>query len=347
MRISYRAPRKGRYRGRSSASAKPDLNELGRQLQEELRLRDWRVSYEYVPDLADAKGNPVYGLCKSLIDNKTALIQVRDPSTPVPGEEDDPSGHVLETVIHELGHLLLAPLCLETAAEVAQEENIVWAFSEALAKGKTIREAARAVGARYACGPEKKRETVMLEQLIAAGKAAAESGDPEAIAKALADLLAAMEEMAMKAKDGTDPMDGEQGKGAARRSRAAQNDAEQAAVRLRAIEDSSFANLKKMTLHTMRVVDGLEMTPKAESLILSAPSVDAMNSMAEMARAAHASSTKQTSRSRAHPKGADLETLTPYQKRAYEERLKKSPESAEEFLKACGKENAKRAGKAG
>ena len=111
----------------------PDLPALLAHYQRELRLLDWRVSVSYAPDLADAQGRPVWGLCYPVADNKTARIVIRDPATPPPGASiATAASTVEETIVHELLHLHFAAFGNVTPAAVAAEENAVWALSGAL-----------------------------------------------------------------------------------------------------------------------------------------------------------------------------------------------------------------------
>ena len=117
------------------AQVAPDLAALVAHYQRELRLESWRIEAAYVPDLTDASGRAVWGLCAPLADAKVAKIVIRDPATPPDGATAEQAlEQVRETVIHELAHLHFAPFGLQAPAEVSAEENAVWAFAEALAK---------------------------------------------------------------------------------------------------------------------------------------------------------------------------------------------------------------------
>lgn len=168
---------------------KPDLQKLLDQLQNELRLRDWRVEVSYVPNLAAADGRPVYGLCSSLVDGKMARIEIRDPSTPLTAS--DPS--VEEILIHELVHLHFAPFATERPAEIAAEEQAVWALSEAIHTAKDASRRAhiaramvalttRAAGrAAHRLATRRQEANMDLTMLLAALKAAVDSGDIEQV----------------------------------------------------------------------------------------------------------------------------------------------------------------------
>ncbi len=115
----------------------PDLGSLCAYWQAELELRDWKITIGYVKDLCDAQGRPVWGLCSPLVDNKTATIQIRDPRTPPPGTDTDYAIlQVEETIVHELTHLHFAPFGNCMPAEIAAEEQAVWALSGALIREK-------------------------------------------------------------------------------------------------------------------------------------------------------------------------------------------------------------------
>jgi hypothetical protein len=168
---------------------KPDLVTLLAELQRELRLQDWRIDVSYVPNLTNRAGYPVHGLCSHLVDAKVATIMVRDPDTPATAT--DPS--VEETLVHELVHLHFAPFSGSSSAEIAAEEQAVWALTEALHGAKTAArkgQIARAMVARAAAGsvPGSKTERSQkmdLAMLLAAIKAALQADDPKPAIEAL------------------------------------------------------------------------------------------------------------------------------------------------------------------
>jgi hypothetical protein len=178
---------------------RPDLQKLLDELQRELRLRDWRVEIAYRPNLAADDGRPVYGLCTPLVDGKMAQILIRDPATPL--SPSDPS--VEEILIHELVHLHFAPFATSRPAEIAAEEQAVWALTEALHNAKDASRRAHIARAMVALEKRatgrvaprlatRKREANMdLTMLLAALKAAYASGDIEQI-KALIDQVEQM-----------------------------------------------------------------------------------------------------------------------------------------------------------
>jgi hypothetical protein len=179
---------------------RPDLNTIGPYWLRALRLLDWRVSFEYVRDLCADDGSPVYGLCSRVVDNKTAHIRVRDPETPIPGAvENDPE----EVVIHEVSHLHFAPFDTRRPAEVAAEENAVWAFADALFEHKGTPRAqmvARAMVAharpQKAAAPARATRRMVMEglaMLLAALKAALAMEDPQAAKDAALGILAEAE----------------------------------------------------------------------------------------------------------------------------------------------------------
>jgi len=159
---------------------KPDLARLLAELQRELRLQDWRIEVAYVPNLTNRAGYPVHGLCSHLVDAKVATIHVRDPETPATSA--DPS--VEETLVHELVHLHFAPFSGGSSAEIAAEEQAVWALTEALHGAKTAArrgQIARAMVARNrGRSANGRRERNMDLAVIAAIRALLESDDPAA-----------------------------------------------------------------------------------------------------------------------------------------------------------------------
>jgi hypothetical protein len=179
---------------------KPDLFALLAYWQKALRLLDWRIAIEYVPDLQSRDGTPCYGLCFPFADNKTAQILVRDPSTPL-DDRPDTASRIEETIIHELLHLHFAPFGGRRPAEIAVEEQAVWAIAEALIQrkgtgqelslvramvGALAHSQLSALAARRAA-----RRTPMDPLIIAALKAALTAEDPKAAIQALLDQIEA------------------------------------------------------------------------------------------------------------------------------------------------------------
>lgn len=120
-----------------AAPVAPDLAALVAHYQRELRLLDWRLDVSYAPDLADSRGRPVWGLCYPTVDAKVATIVIRDPATPPDGATAEQAAkQVVETVVHELLHLHFAAFGTSSPAEIAHEEQVVWALAEALISAK-------------------------------------------------------------------------------------------------------------------------------------------------------------------------------------------------------------------
>lgn len=120
-----------------AAPIAPDLAALVAHYQRELRLLDWRLDVSYAPDLADSRGRPVWGLCYPTVDAKVATIVIRDPATPPDGATAEQAAkQVVETVVHELLHLHFAAFGTSSPAEIAHEEQVVWALAEALINAK-------------------------------------------------------------------------------------------------------------------------------------------------------------------------------------------------------------------
>lgn len=184
---------------------RPNLAELVGRWQELLRLRDWRLSVAYVPNLAAHDGSPCYGLCSPFVDAKEARISIRDPqSTDGVGEFD-----VEETLVHELLHLHFAPLAENTASGVAAEEQAVWAITEAITKVKSSGARARLARAVALVANKarrvpraKERNRKMDPVVLAALKAALTAEDPVAAIEA---LLAQLEGETQAPDDATTP----------------------------------------------------------------------------------------------------------------------------------------------
>lgn len=179
---------------------KPDLQALLAYWQKALRLLDWRIAVEYVADLRSRDGTPCYGLCFPFADNKTARILVRDPSTPL-DDRRNPASLIEETIIHELLHLHFAPFGGRRPAEIAVEEQAVWAIAEALIQrkgtGQELFLARAMIGAlaqsqlSALATRRAARRTGMDPLIIAALKAALTAEDPKAAIQALLDQIEA------------------------------------------------------------------------------------------------------------------------------------------------------------
>jgi hypothetical protein len=115
----------------------PDLAALVAHYQDKLRLRDWRISVAYAPDLTNGEGRAVWGLCYPTADAKVAKILIRDPGTPPDGvTAEEAAAQVVETVVHELVHLHFAAFCTDSPEAIVAEEQAVWALAEALVKAR-------------------------------------------------------------------------------------------------------------------------------------------------------------------------------------------------------------------
>lgn len=202
--------------------SKPDLQAEIAYWQDLLRLKDWRVTAEYVPDLCDKQGRPVHGLCSYLEDSKDARIFVRDPSTPIPDDHLTPEERVALVCAHEVYHLHFALFGLRAPAEITLEENVVWATSEALLKlrgtpraevlARAMRAQVAAVVAarRGAAMPQRSRRMGIDPTILAALKAALTAEDPKtAIEALLSELEAAPASEPASEPMGMDPAPGE------------------------------------------------------------------------------------------------------------------------------------------
>lgn len=174
--------------GAGGGGMRPDLRALLERWQDTLRLRDWRIQIDYVPNLATPDGRPCTGLCTPFVDAKRARILIRDPQTPA--TKSDPS--VEETLIHELLHLHFAPLAENTGAGIAAEEQAVWAITEAIASVKDVGVRARLARAfvnaaqKHAPQPRRGERTQQMDPIvIAALRAALTAEDPKAAIEAL------------------------------------------------------------------------------------------------------------------------------------------------------------------
>ena len=74
------------------------------ELAKRLGLSYWSISFDFAP-IAEDDGDPVYGSCRSLVDYQSATIALN------PGEFAT-EAEILETLRHELFHLVLSPFNL-------------------------------------------------------------------------------------------------------------------------------------------------------------------------------------------------------------------------------------------
>ena len=91
---------------------KKEIKKLVRYWQKELRLRDWIVSCEVVTNLEDDEGNTLLGQNVTLLEEKRAVILIKDPSIVKEEAKGDaffryhPNAFDVErVVVHELLHL--------------------------------------------------------------------------------------------------------------------------------------------------------------------------------------------------------------------------------------------------
>jgi len=167
---------------------RPDPTALVAKWQRELRLNDWRIDVEYVRELRNPAGMPVYGLCFPQVESKTAKIQLLDPATP--WGKNDPA--VEEIVVHEMLHLHLAPLSGSTKAEIVAEEQAVWAIQQAIAKvsSREAQMVARAMSAHATQrAPWRQKAASMDPKVMAAALDAIVKEDGKAALEILKGLL--------------------------------------------------------------------------------------------------------------------------------------------------------------
>jgi len=168
----------------------PNLPELAAYWQAKLRLQDWQIEVAYVKDLASPDGSPVYGLCYPFLDNKQAKIFIRDPETSTPLATSAPS--VEKIIVHELCHLHFAPLSGSSKAEVAAEEQAVWAISGAMVAARGTGDEPtimRAMLARISA-PRRRMGGQMDPKLITAALDAIEQGDSAKAIELLKGIIA-------------------------------------------------------------------------------------------------------------------------------------------------------------
>ncbi len=179
------------------AVTRPDLAALAAHYQQQLRLLDWRIDISYAPDLTDASGNEVWGLCYPLADAKVAKIAIRDPQTPPRGASaEEAVRQVTDTVIHELVHLHFSAFDNRSPAEIVAEEQAVWALTEALVTARNT-PAERVISRAMVANITRRHGTVraatagvgMDPELVAEALDALTAGDTEKCAELLKGLV--------------------------------------------------------------------------------------------------------------------------------------------------------------
>lgn len=282
---------------------KPDLAALIAYWQKALRLQDWRIVASYVKNLCDPGGREVWGLCCPLVDNKSAQIAIRDPSTPPSGATSkEAAAQVEETVIHELLHLHFAPFGTAAPAEIAAEENAVWAISEALHRKKgTGKEykIARAMLAnvtrtrrqRKTMDPKRFQEALdaltsgdtekcaeilkaIMAEAASGGAPAADPGDMAADAEPGAGKPG--DNMAADAEPGADPNKGRRSRNAAEAPHVA---------RMSAAAGTMTREALRAMVHNARTIDGIDLPVNVEQAILKAPTLAAGTELLSTAKA--------------------------------------------------------------
>jgi hypothetical protein len=120
----------------------PDLAALGAELQRELRLQDWTVTYTYAASITDERGNQVDSASDRLVDNRSATIFVSESAA-------DPRAALLR----ELVRLAIAPLTPNTIQGARFESQAADAIAGALSnRSRTNLEARAARVAAHAQG---------------------------------------------------------------------------------------------------------------------------------------------------------------------------------------------------
>lgn len=196
----------------------PDLNQRLRWWQGRLGLRDWKIWIEYVDDLTRDDGRTVWGLCDRIVDNRSAVIRIRTPTTPAEVAE------VEDTIVHELLHCVLAPLGGYESATRAAEEQAVWTLSPLLvqlgasASGKVLTRAMARVGVKLVADRARssRRSRAMDPKLKELLMKLLEMQDPEAMKEMIRTVVETMggegapgsegDPMAAEEPPGEDPM---------------------------------------------------------------------------------------------------------------------------------------------
>ncbi len=342
-----------------------------------LRLRDWRIAVRFVPDLCLPDGSIVHALCSPLVDNRTASIEIRDPSTPAPGMSGD--AWVEEAVIHELLHLHFAAFGTREPAAVAAEEQAVWAIAESLIKARgtpqeeTLARAMRAALAKASAPSrrqQKRRNAVdekddkaadagggdgsALLDIIANNDAAGALEWVKAHAKKLIDSGIAgpadepASDMPAATQEGPPMAAADETQAPGQPARAARLAPHERAAR--AASQSMTTNAIRFAIHTAREVDKVTLPPSVERDVLACGTIEEANKLIKTARAcsAQSSGVRAAVASKAAELGAtDLSGLGPQEIAAYETMKKNNPEGAELYAKNAKAVATRRAAMAG
>lgn len=276
--------------------------------QSALRLNDWRIKAGYEKNLCAADGSPVYALCIPLVDNRTATILVRDPSTPPAGVSGD--AWIEEAVIHELTHLHFAAFGAREPAAIAAEEQAVWAIAEALVKARgtpqeaTLARAMRAAITRTSAPPRRNGRRSMQDE---EKKADAGGGDAAGMLEIIAsgDANAALEWLKSHAEQllsggmagpasepmpaaevpGDDAMPNDQKPPMAAGAPAVAARMSVHEARAARAAQSIDRNAVRMAVAAARTCDGLDLSPAVEKVILASPTLEAAEASIALIRA--------------------------------------------------------------
>lgn len=124
---------------------KKEIKKLVRYWQKELRLRDWIVSCEVVTNLEDDEGNTLLGQNVTLLEEKRAVIFIKEPSVVKAESKDNemakahPNAFDVErVVVHELLHLFFEEY--NTSSNLVPLEQAINILANKLVTDKYLKE---------------------------------------------------------------------------------------------------------------------------------------------------------------------------------------------------------------
>jgi len=362
---------------------RPDIQAMAAKWIGELRLQDRIVRVEYVRDLRNPFGEPVYGLMQiENLDEGRFCVSIQDPDTwPVGGVRELSEESIEEGLVHELVHIRWIDVTADNAnpAAIRQEERATWATATALLRaGKRQRASiVRAMSAHPAQWQKVQRAALARDggasrSALARSKAmidaatakqlldALDTGDPDAMKMAIRGIVEAALTGGDSAPPGaieTPPMPADAGNGATpddKEKSPMQMAPDKYARSMKAATEEAVAALAvlrpavKVELVRAMRADGITVTPHAERLVLDAPTVQDAERLVAGMRAMSPGGTSSAKPHAQPPTDASaLAGLTRSQKAKYEDIAKSNPRRAETYRTESLKANAEAAARKG
>jgi len=286
----------------------------------------WVFAVEIVPGLIH-NGEPAWATVVSDPASKTASIKVRDlASTPIAGV-DDPWTELKVTISHELWHPWVTALLAnpseameEALVEAAAQAVVRSAGADAQVMARSIRAIPGAVRARVVkisarAGLRARGET-MDESQVQGALEALETGDAEKAKEILKAIVAALavkgaggaavepdgDEVTAPDARGDNMADPTKPAGAPPAPRAMPRAVDQE-TRARKAADALNKSAIRARIHELRTVDGVNLPPALEQLILAERDIDGAEKLLRVAALAKGDGTRARAETGAKPPG--------------------------------------------